>query len=435
MNFTKSNIEELVERILTIECFDIRIIQNSDTSPFSFRGPGSIALQADGTLLLNMYDAEKKSDMAGMMRLFFERHTGIVQENEYCSLSAIDEKGNAWTYPRLYVKDGLRAGPHGTIINLKIPDLRTSKITTKPFDLDQAEIIILGKFTLPFNKYETNDEYTTLTLLEISTDEFKFRASQKAKHLKIDVTARSSIIDRNFIAKLTEGLGIAIGRDTSPAYYCIGSGSNHESFLNGHADIKGLGVMEPLVPVFYGKTEGFVEFISSYVKNRTGVHDPLVNYWRRLYYVSDIITDVAALVLTVNIEGMIKNYFSQNRTPSAEVLGYIKLSQRTIRKTKLPSATKNRIQQGLGNMKKFSTTNILRELVSEGVIADAQVLSWTALRNSLAHADNGPDSTESFESFIENIYNCQSLFYRLIGLSIGYDSRQNSEVKEELIVE
>ena len=435
MNFTKSNIDELVERTLTIECFDIRINQNSDTSPFSFRGPGSIALQADGTLLLNMYDAEKKSDMAGMMRLFFDRQIGIVHEKEYCSLSAIDEKGNAWTYPRLYVKDGLRPGPHGTIINLKVPDLRTSKITTKPFELAQAEIIILGKFTLPFNKYETNDDYSTLTLLEVFTDEFEFRASQKAKHLKIDVVSRKSIIDRDFITKLTEGLGIAIGRDASPAYYSIGSGSNHESFLNGHADIKGLGVMEPLVSVFYGKTEGFVEFISSYVNNRTRAHDPLINYWRRLYYVSDIITDVAALVLTVNIEGMVKNYFSQRRTPSSEMLGYIKLSQNTIRTTKLPSATKIRVQQALGNMKKLSTTNILKELVSEGVIDGAQVLSWTALRNSLAHADNGPDDTEGFENFIDNIYNCLSLFYRLIGLSVGYDFREDSEVKEELIVE
>ncbi|MHC8293871.1 hypothetical protein [Pseudomonas sp. LB3P58] len=432
MNFNQSNIEELVERTLTIECFDIRITQNSDNSPFSFKGPGSIALQADGTLLLNMYDADKKTDMAGMMRLFFERNAGIVQENEYCSLSAIDEKGSTWIYPRLYVNDGLRAGPHGTIINLKIPNLRTSKIPRKPFDLAQAEIIILGRFTLPFNKYEVSNGYSTLTLLEFSTDEFEFRASQKAKHLKIDVTARSSDIDQNFIAKLTEGLGIAIGRDTSPAYYCIGSGNNHESFLNGNADIKGLGVMEPLVQVFYGKTEGFVEFINLYVKNRTVAHDPLINYWRRLYYVSDIITDVSALVLTVNIEGMIKNYFSQNRTPSAEVLGYIKLSQKTIRKTKLPSATKDRIQQGLGNMKKLSTTSILRELVSEGVIADAQVLSWTTLRNSLAHADNGPDSTERFEMFIENIYNCLSLFYRLIGLSIGYDFIQSAQLNSEV---
>lgn len=208
MNFNQSNIEELVERTLTIECFDIRITQNSDNSPFSFRGPGSIALQTDGTLLLNMYDADKKTDMAGMMRLFFERNTGIVQENEYCSLSALDEKGSTWTYPRLYVNDGLRAGPHGTIINLKIPNLRTSKIPRKPFDLAQAEIIILGRFTLPFNKYEVSNGYSTLTLLEFSTDEFEFRASQKAKHLKIDVSARSSDIDQNFIAKLTEGLGM-----------------------------------------------------------------------------------------------------------------------------------------------------------------------------------------------------------------------------------
>ncbi|MEO4016109.1 hypothetical protein [Pseudomonas rossensis] len=208
MNFNQSNIEELVERTLTIECFDIRITQNSDNSPFSFRGPGSIALQTDGTLLLNMYDADKKSDMAGMMRLFFDRSNGIVQESEYFSLSAIDEKGNAWGYPRLYVNGGLRTGSHGTIINLKIPSLRTSKTPRKPFDMAQAEIIILGKFQLPFNKYETSDGYSTLTLLDISTDEFEFRVSQKAKHLKIDVIARKPIIDQNFIVKLTEGLGI-----------------------------------------------------------------------------------------------------------------------------------------------------------------------------------------------------------------------------------
>jgi hypothetical protein len=83
-------------------------------------------------------------------------------------------------------------------------------------------------------------------------------------------------------------------------------------------------------------------------------------------------------------------------------------------------------------MKKLSTTNILRELVSEGLITDAQVSSWTALRHSLAHADNGPDSADDFAKFIDNIYNCMSLFYRLIGLSVGYDVHKCAQLNAEV---
>lgn len=83
-------------------------------------------------------------------------------------------------------------------------------------------------------------------------------------------------------------------------------------------------------------------------------------------------------------------------------------------------------------MKKLSTTNILRELVSEGLITDTQVSSWTALRHSLAHADNGHDSADGFGKFIDNIYNCLSLFYRLIGLSVGYDAHGSAQINAEV---
>jgi hypothetical protein len=140
-----------------------------------------------------------------------------------------------------------------------------------------------------------------------------------------------------------------------------------------------------------------------------------------LNVVSSLITDVAALVLTVNIEGMIKNYFSDERFPSEDVVSDVKTSIDIVNRSGFPDYTKVRIITSLGNMAKLSVSNILKVLVVEGLIDSDQVKSWNKLRNSVAHADNLANDRSAIERFVDDIGNCTSLFYRLIGLSVGYD--------------
>ncbi|HVI40249.1 MAG TPA: hypothetical protein VM577_06285 [Anaerovoracaceae bacterium] len=426
MQFNNADIQKLVSRTLIIECFEITLTQNDDKAPIVFVGPGSITIESDGRLSLKMYDSTKVSSMSQMMRLGFCQGVGVVAESEYFSLHAQDSSGNFWFAPRVYINDGLRITPFGTIIEFYIPDIRAEREHRRP-DLDGvsiANIVVSGKYRLPFNKFEDQpDGSSSVTGLEFDIEDATITLSQKANHLEVDMVSNTIEIGHDFIIKVSEALSIAIGREAWPAYYRVYKSNLLSSFINGKADVSGLGMIRPLVDVFPYKTAKLISFVNQYACNRKKEHDHIVYYWKRLYYISSKVTDVAALVLTVNIEGLINNYFRDGRVPSERLLAEISLSRNMIDPLKLPGSTKPRIKNVLGAMKKTTSPNILRELADEGKISSEHVKSWNNLRHSLAHAANMDSDIAALDLFVEDINKCLDLFYHLIGLSVGYDGR------------
>ncbi|MBF6036826.1 hypothetical protein H8F23_26550 [Pseudomonas sp. P155] len=426
MKFNNADIERLVGRTLIIECFEVELTENHDDLPISFNGPGSITVESDGKLLLKMYDSTKKSSMSQMMRIAFHQGTGVVPESEYFSLRAKDSNGNLWLAPRNYINNGLQLTPHGAIIEFYITELRSERewLRTDLKGVSIANIVIAGRYRLPFNKFEDQaDGSSSVTGLEFRIENAEITLSQKAKHLTLDVVSTSVQIDHDYIIRISEALSIAIGREAWPSYYQVYREGVLSSFVNGKSDVSGQGMVRPLVDVFPYKTAKLITFLNCYMKNRKKEHDHTVYYWRRLYYISNKVTDVAALILTVNIEGLINNYFRDGRTPSDTLLGEINLSKKRIDSLRLPGSTKSRLKNTLGGMKKITAPNILRALADEGEIIESHVKSWNNLRHSLAHAGNMESDAVTLSRFVDDINNCLDLFYHLIGLSVGYDGR------------
>lgn len=423
MRFGTADINKLIDRTLVIECFQMELSQNTDDNPVVLKGPGSIAIQHDGTLGLKLYDSSKFSNSPGMFFLGLGGQ-GIVPKTDYYSFNASDAHGNTWVYSDVYIYDGMTTTPFGTLVEVNIPNMQSLKSRAHAQKGMFAEIVVPGVFRLPFNTFEDQpDKSSSLVALELKIQEIDIKIVQKPHHLSIELFSDVSMIDQSIVQRLTEGLGIAIGRNIEPAFYRVYSGGQIISYVGGCKESPRSPVLTPFVDVFPYKTQQLEKFLQCYLANYSDDHAHLMGYWRRLNAISNLITDVAALVLTVNIEGMIKNYFSDGRTPSSEVLGQIKASVEIVNRAELPDYTRSRIQSSLGFMEKLSVSNILKALADEGVIDLKDVKSWNALRNSVAHADNFSNDRTAIEWFLNHIGNCTSLFYRLIGLSVGYDAR------------
>lgn len=423
MRFNTADINKLIDRELVIECFEVELVQRTDDNPVVLKGPGSISVLHDGGLRLKLYDSKKFSNSPGMFCLGLGGQ-GIVPKTDYYSFTASDAHGNTWVYPDVYIYDGLTTTPFGSLVEVDIPSMQSVKSRAHAQEGMFAEIVVLGVFRLPFNTFEDQpDKSSSLVALELTIQGVDIKIIQKALHLYIELFSETSIIDQVFVKKFSESLGIAIGRNVEPAFYRVYSGGQIISYVSGRKEVPRSPILTPFVEVFPYKTEQLRLFLQCYLSNYCDEHNHLVGYWKRLNAVSSLITDVAALVLTVNIEGMIKNYFSSGRTPSVEILGQIKTSMEFVSRADLPDYTKSRMQSGLGYMAKLSVSNILKALVDEGSIGLDEFKSWSALRNSVAHADNLSDDRAAIERFIYHIGNCTSLFYRLIGLSVGYDVR------------
>lgn len=432
MNFNEKDTEKVVGRSLVLECFDMTLKQNTESSPVVIQGVGSLEFEPDGQLGFKLYDASKSSSSAEMSGYFFDRPEGLVPEARYYSLSTIDEHGVEWVHPKVYIDGGLHATRMGIIVSGNVPYIRAKKLRRNPIKGSGAEIHIRGQFNLPFNDFKDGKYgYTSLSRLRFNLRDVEVVISQFEGHLEIELGSDSEFVTLEFVTGFLEGLGIAIGRDVTPAFYQVVIGEKVDAYIHGGGDIKGVGVIEPMVEVFYNKEHQLVGFLNAYVESRSSIHDHLVSYWNRLYRVPDMVTEVAALVLTVNIEGMVKNYFSQNRTLPPEILQDICETKRALKFIQLPDYTSSRINSYLANLGRHGTAGILKELAKEGVIKDVEVKSWSALRHSLAHADNISSDFGSINKMVSDIHNCINLFYRLIGVSVGFDINEFVKVESQ----
>jgi len=146
----------------------------------------------------------------------------------------------------------------------------------------------------------------------------------------------------------------------------------------------------------------------------------LANYWHRLKDISAANTEAAALVLCVNIEGMVKNYFSANIGLDEQALVEISDTQKFIKasKSSIPEMGVNAILSFLGSLKTKTVSAILTEMGTSGEVDKAHVKSWKDLRHTLAHADNAVISSGNFEKFVFDLQNCLALFGKLIELCV-----------------
>jgi hypothetical protein len=424
MIFSQSEIAELISQDIEIECYEIRLTQRTDKDPLIYRGSGTIYFNADGRLTTKLNDPMQKSNLALLKRTFLT--AGIVSEADHFDFEATDGAGNTWICERIFIYNGIHATPYGTTVTAELPLIKSSKIT-KPVQRSYVEIALHGTLNLPYNLYiENQRQGKDLTGLEFEIHQSKFQITQHKDHLLIRIDSKDLCVDQNYICNVLDGMALACGKELPLVYYTKSATSTYEKHIHGFGRRSPEPQLEPIVPLTYFRPEQLSRFIEAFVNNRTRQHDHMMFYWRRLASTTQL-DEVAALVLTVNIEGMIKNYFSNLYTPAEKLINEIRLTKNRLRKVKFPSSTKSRIGNALGGMQKLSPQAILREMEKEGIVSKLHVDSWLSLRNLVAHADNLKSDEVSVTNFYNNLYLCMDLFYVLICREIGYtDTRSDA---------
>lgn len=417
MIFSQSEVAELISQELEIECYEIKITQRTDKDPLIYRGSGTIYFNAEGRLTVKFNDPAQKSNLGLLKQTFLT--AGIVSEADHFDFEATDGTGNTWVCERIFIYNGIHATPYGTTVTAELPLIKSFK-TTKPVQHSYVEIALHGTLNLPYNLYiENQRQGKDLAGLEFEINQSKFQLTQHKDHVLIRLDSKDLSVDQNYICNVLDGMALACGKELPLVYYTKSATCTYEKHIHGFGKKSPGAQLEPIVPLTYFRPEHLSRFIEAFLNNRTRQHDHMLFYWRRLAS-STQPNEVAALVLTVNIEGMIKNYFSNLYVPAEKLINEIRLTKNRLRKVKLPSTTKSRIGTALGGMQKLSPQAILREMEKEGIVSKFHVESWLSLRNLVAHADNLKSDEVSVTNFYNNLYLCMDLFYALICREIGY---------------
>ncbi|MBD8705862.1 hypothetical protein IFT47_04360 [Pseudomonas sp. CFBP 13711] len=420
--FDQKTIDSIAERAATIECFNITLTQNTPTAPLVFNGPGCLFFDASKALKVKVYSASTTSDSSGMMAFFWSDHVGIVPDERYFTLEAEDTSGKIWKNPRVLVERGIDTYPTGSVLEVNLNNARSLSELSHTAEGGSAFITVNGRYQMPFNEFIDNGNGSNeLAKLSFSQGTRTVEIVQKITKLEINIVDSKGAVALDSLFYFLEGISIAIGQLLEASFIITRNGTAYETYIMGAAAEDTYTLAESIVDLFPRKETGLNAFLQMYMKARPkGLHH-LANYWHRLRDISKANTEAAALVLCVNIEGMIKNYFSTNIDLDQKTLMEISDTRAFIKASgaNIPKIGADAILGFLGGLKTKTVSAILSDMGTSGEVDKVHVKSWKDLRHTLAHADNAVISSNNFERFVFDLHNCLALFGKLVELCVA----------------
>lgn len=429
--FTQEIFDSIAEREATIECFNITLTQNTPNSPLVFSGPGCLFFDDNKNLKVKFYSTRTTSESTEIFNFFWSDHIGIIPEERYFTLEAEDVSGKVWRNTRTLAESGVDTYPSGVVLVLALNNVKSVLPLKKSTTENSATIIVNGTYRLPFNEFIDNGKGSrVLARLVLSQGVKRLEITQEESRLNINVFDSKDPVELHTLFYMLEGISIAIGQLLEASLIITKSRATYETYIQGKSARSAYTLAEPIVELFPRKETKLHNFLQMYMNARPKGLNHLSNYWHRLKDISTANTEAAALVLCVNIEGMIKNYFSENIDVDEKTLTEICDTQKFIKASKscIPEVGANAILSFLGGLKNKTVSAILTDMGTSGDIDKAHVKSWKSLRHTLAHADNTVISSNNFEEFVFNLQNCLALFSRLIELCVNNLSKEGVTV-------
>nr|WP_298171154.1 hypothetical protein [uncultured Pseudomonas sp.] len=420
--FSQKFIDSISEREATIECFNITLTQNTSNSPLIFNGPGCLFFD-DNILKVKLYSGSTTSGSTEIINLFWSDHVGIVPEDRYFTLEAEDTSGKIWRNTRTLVQRGVDIYPSGAVLVLALNNVRSVSQLKNSVDGGSALIMVNGIYRLPFNEFIDNGKGSRkLAKLVLSQGAKTVEITQEESKLSINILDSKDPVELSSLFYVLEGISIAIGQLLEASFIITRNGKAYEAYIQGSVAKSTYTLADPIVELFPRKEAGLHDFLQMYIKARPKGLNHLANYWHRLKDISTANTEAAALVLCVNIEGMVKNYFSGNIDLDEKILMEICDTQKFIKasKSSIPETGVNAILNFLGSLKTKTVSAILTDMGTSGEVDKAHVKSWKDLRHTLAHADNAVISSGNFEKFVFDLQSCLALFGKLIELCVTH---------------
>lgn len=426
--FDQTKIDSIAGREATIECFNITLTQNTPNSPLVFNGPGCLFFDEKKTLKVKMYSASNTSGSIEMMSFLWNDNLGIIPEERYFTLEAEDASGKTWKNNRILVQRGIDTYPSGTVLELRLNNARSITQLAQPDPGGRALIAVNGIYRLPFNEFIDNGRGSMkLAKLALSQGTRTVEMIQKGNKLDIEIVDSKDPVDLDSLFYFIEGISIATGQLLEASFIIARNGTDYEAFIQGRVSENTYTMADPIVDIFPRRATELDKFLQMYIKARPKGLNHLANYWYRLKEISKTNTEATALVLCVNIEGMVKNYFSTNTDLDAKTLQEISDTQKFIKASaaNIPLTGKKAILSFLGSLKTKTVSTILTDMSDSGVVEKAHIKSWKDLRHTLAHADNAVISSNNFEKFVYDLQNCLALFGKLIELCVTHYSNDS----------
>lgn len=414
---------------LVLDCVSIVLKQQTNNSPKTYKGPGSIYQDPTGQLHLKMFHRFKKHREANDEAIRELTGVGLslgklISEDYFYSMTATDMSGRTWTAKHVRVHGHLSIPVAAQVIktNLKsISYFRKPKnhVTKKR---DPSFVIFVDPICqVPLNARTEPHQGQIRRKCTFNIAQHLCEIIRHEGYDQIEGALPQQRTALDYAKTVLRAVGIASGHYIAPRIVAITTHSGTTLTLYARSDRQPAGKLPlPFDCNMPHEVAHFERFVSAYVKAFPTENNTMLGYWIRLTGSIGGNIENMALVLTICIEGVLKNYYPQYGLPDSEYLKEVGHARKKLAKYKIGPRVKKRILDSLEGKKSFSAKGALIQLARDSVIPEMLIKPWQNLRNKSAHAATLEGSDEATQNLLDDCWSCLELFYVLLFRHIHY---------------
>lgn len=424
------NTQVLINKILTNR-FEINLIRITVSKGVKkFYGKGIVYQNDEGQLQLKFF-SDKEYTQSERLTILFGGHKESNIEgsiiSEFYKMEGKDENSREYSCNQIYLRNYID----------NVMDFYLFAALNSPIEEGSStRVVLAGKYRIPstnmINRITRVNENFGFTdneaIWEIALDE----------NLKIFITNYDNYMDMlihgqegigfDDVDDIVDSLNFVLGTESEPVF--INVTNNGHRIRNRRNMMKAISLFTaPFTPDHnYGNEltvnhnnlfRMYFKFICKDSKKLLPIiHRRIVSGSRNYLY-------AAALILSVQIETICKDYFSSYYKADEDFIKALKESIDLIcsseikEKNKITGLLNSKIPNGSRN--NLSVRNILTNLAEENIISKSLIKNWGSLRNITTHGDSYND--DEVTPLLENWFFCTNLYYQLIFKLIGYEGR------------
>lgn len=414
----------LVTRKFSADFSSITLTQRTSPDPVIFNGVGTISQDNSGTLSLKLFQ-QSPLEMDKILAYQGKKSGGNVSSAGAFILSAKEYGGADWACNFVRTSESWCLGNDGCtgVISGHIKKLESSRGAQDCFQKSWFEGIIPFELDLPFNlsAQGKRNSYPERMLRFTYNRTTKVEILQCDGYTSVKINNRFELVSEKFIQLFTQALSIATGRTLEYIWR-----QTHGDYFSGRSiaeyDFKSCSnVLNP--PLNLKGSVHLLKFLEAYIDYGLKHDHNYFDYWENLHASWASGLAVAALPLSVYIEGIMKEFYPELMEVDDKVLVDIDLMIDIIENSdRVDKQTKIRMRERLRNGAKGSVMNGLRKLAEKGTIRAGFAQSWHHVRNRAAHGGNfnQEQPLAKIQETVTHILSCLSLFYELLYLKLEF---------------
>jgi len=424
-------ITAIMENRYSIDCVQLVLApQLPGTDQKKHRGAGLISQAPDGSFSLKMYCNGNVLPRDVFPRLDWKAGE-LIHEEYYYRLTANDIKGRQWEAKWIIPDIHSGPDPNGYIVHADIRELSYSSDLYDEVATYYAGIYFPGDINIPFNTAVTEKKMVdgqrrsssvNLNVSKFSACDIEFEIEKDVGWLMLNALSDTAIDDA-LVMRLVESLQFVLARSLSWSIVELIHGKTRKVRVkSSQRNVNKSRVQPPVHFQAVDRSNKVWSLFGRYLSHTKTYDEEL---WHPVFrWIHAVIEsgcsslDTESLILSVAIEGLLREEFDNLYYRNAELQKQIEDVRCGMEKLVLEPSFKNRVFGFFGNMLKPRAKDFLHILKNKNLLDPRLLDEYDKLRNSTAHGELADSS--KFQVHLDRCAAVLVLFYHIIFLTIGY---------------